>query len=515
MVPKFFLMLMLLCNLAAAQTPIKGCKDPAATNYNSAATITDGSCLYTTTSLVPIIKVEAMATTLAETSGLQWDGKNLWTFNDGGGIAAIYKIDTLTNAIWQTVYLAGVTNVDWEDIAFDGTYFYIGDIGNNSNGARDNLVIYKFPASAIPEHTSQAVATIPADKISNIRFSYADQPKPLTPVAANSTAYDCEAMLVADNGIHLFTKNWSNKTTTHYKINGTTAGTYIAEAVETVAVNYLVTGVDKGASGRALVLIGYNNEGFGSHYLHILTDYSEGKYFNGNSRKISLPDAITLGQAEGLTFRNGAYGYISNERFERSAGGITLTVNPKLRSFDIAQLIPSYILPIQLKTFTVQKQGDAFRIAWQYDASVDNFSVQHSRDGIQYDVIYSAQNTTQGSTTHKPSTDNYYRLRWQDDKGKVVYSNVIQMSGEGSAGLEKLVLKSGSGLSFQVSGSEPQEYAFRLITTEGKVLAKKEAQDYLPGKHTVYFPAVGTLGTIVLVSISSKEGTVTKQLSVQ
>ena len=174
MIPKLFLILLLLCNIAVAQTPIKGCKDPAATNYNAAATITDGSCLYTTTSMVPTIKVEAMSTTLAETSGLEWDGNSLWTFNDGGGIAAIYKIDTLTNAIWQTVYLEGATNVDWEAMAFDGIYFYIGDIGNNSNGARNNLVIYKFPARAIPEHTSQAVVTIPANQISSIRFSYAD-----------------------------------------------------------------------------------------------------------------------------------------------------------------------------------------------------------------------------------------------------------------------------------------------------------------------------------------------------
>ena len=190
-------------------------------------------------------------------------------------------------------------------------------------------------------------------------------------------------------------------------------------------------------------------------------------------------------------------------------------MNPKLRSFDIAQLIPSYILPVQLKTFTVQKQGDAFQIAWQYDASVENLLVQHSRDGIQYNVIYFARNSTQGTIIHKPSADNYYRLQWQDDKGEVFYSNVIRMSGEGAAGLEKLVLKAGTGLSFYVMGSEPKEFAFQLITTEGKVLAKKEAQDYLPGRHTVYFPTVGVPGTIVLVSISSKAGTITKQLSVQ
>jgi hypothetical protein len=37
----------------------------------------------------------------------------------------------LVRAVLRTVAITNATNVDWEDIAQDASYIYIGDIGNN------------------------------------------------------------------------------------------------------------------------------------------------------------------------------------------------------------------------------------------------------------------------------------------------------------------------------------------------------------------------------------------------
>jgi hypothetical protein len=69
--------------------------------------------------------------------------------------------------------------------------------------------------------------------------------------------------------------------------------------------------------------------------MHILSDYSGASYFSGNKRKLNLPDALHMGQAEGITFRNDGYGYISNEKL--SAG--PFSINQKIRSFNIDKFV--------------------------------------------------------------------------------------------------------------------------------------------------------------------------------
>lgn len=318
---------------------IAGCTDPLSNNFNPLATVNDGSCTYTVTNYTPPIKVDPINTVLVESSGLQMAGNYLWSFNDGGGAAAIYRLDTISNAILQKVNLSGAANIDWEDIGFDGVNLYVGDFGNNYNGARIDLKIYKFPLAAIPDYINNPEVTIPLGQIEIINFSYSDQPHPILPTSVNHTKFDCEAMIIDGGKIHLFTKNWLDLNTTHYQINSLTAGTYIATPLETLATNYLVTAADKTVGKKLIILMGYKNSGTGSHYLHLFTDYSGESYFNGNKRQIDLPDAIVMGQAEGISLRNDTYGYISDERFSRTVFGIDLVVNQKLRSFDVAAFV--------------------------------------------------------------------------------------------------------------------------------------------------------------------------------
>jgi hypothetical protein len=350
------ILLYLQCLCCKAQ--VQGCTDILATNYNAAATINNGSCVYSVTTYTPPIQVNSISSTLDETSGLQIVNKDLWTFNDSGGDPAIYKIDSLTNTILQKVTLGGATNVDWEDIAFDGTYIYIGDFGNNDNGARTNLKIYKVPVAAIPPHTTNATYTVAANLIQVINFTYADQPQP--PVAQSNTntiKYDCEAMLIDSGKIHLFTKDRANLSTTHYIINTTNAGTYALTPVETLATNYLVTAADKAPNQQVIILYGYQKTGAGLHFIHLLSNYYNGLYFNGNKRKLDLPDATIMGQGEGITFRDDSTGYISNELVTSG-----ITIPQRLRFFNVGRFVSSWV-----KRYTFIGNGN-----WSIDANWKN-----------------------------------------------------------------------------------------------------------------------------------------------
>lgn len=333
-----FLFFVFANGFSYSQTP--GCTDPLATNYNAVATNNNGTCTYITTNYTPTIKVDPLSDSVIENSGLQFANGYLWTFNDQLNKPQLYRIDTLSNLVQQRVFLKGITNNDWEDIAFDGTYFYIGDFGNNQSGGRTDLKIYIFPYNAID--LGNPVDTIQPNEIETINFIYGDQPQPVVASGYNNTKYDCEAMIVDNNKIHLFGKNWADNTTTHYVINSINAGNYTAMAMETLANGYLVTAADKVQGQNIIVLLGYQNSGFGNHYMHILSDYKADSFFTGNKRKIDLGDATVMGQAEGIAFRNGKYGYISNEKFVRMAGPVTLTVNQKLKSFDISNFVGNY-----------------------------------------------------------------------------------------------------------------------------------------------------------------------------
>lgn len=422
--------LLIFTSVDSVYSQTYGCKDPLANNYNPAATVNNGSCTYNVTNYTPPIKVKQLSTVLAETSGLQWAANSLWSFNDGGNSAVLYRIDTASNAILQTVTLAGATNIDWEDIAFDGTNFYIGDFGNNANGARTNLKIYKFPLSAIPDYTKYPQATIPSTSISIISFTYSDQIQPPTPVAANTTKYDCEAMIIDNAKIHLFTKNWADLKTTHYVINSLVAGTYVATPVETLATGYLVTGVDKAVNKNIVVLLGYQVTGFGNHYMHLLTDYSQGKYFNGNKRQINLPSAAVMGQGEGITFRNSTYGYISNEKVSTPLG----TLNPMLRSFKIDNFIPANILSTSITGFKAQQNETVVHLTWSMEnqEEIKGLELQRSLNGKSFTTIANINVALNDRISSEYNATNlkggeFYRLKVVSKSGLVNFSEVAQV----------------------------------------------------------------------------------------
>jgi len=134
-----------------------------------------------------------------ETSGLAASHRAddlLWIHNDSGGQPVIYAIGT-DGHLRGTVRVAGVKNVDWEDIAsfeLDGqSWILIADTGDN-NGSRKNYTLYVIaepdPAALALDHEISAKV---AWKL---------------PVVYPDGSHDCEAVAVDahDETVFLLTK---------------------------------------------------------------------------------------------------------------------------------------------------------------------------------------------------------------------------------------------------------------------------------------------------------------------
>jgi hypothetical protein len=301
--PRYTFLFALLSLFAAGQARAQsGCTDPRATNYNPGATSNDGSCQYATTTTTLITKTP-LASAVPEGSGLQLTSQGLWTFNDSGNGPILFKVDSTSGNVVQQVTITNFGNVDWEDIAADAQNLYVGDFGNNDGNRRD-LKVLKVLKSAIG---TSPVETVTAQAIN---FSYPDQTN-FSP-GNNNHNFDCEAFFYSNDSLHLFTKNWADLRTKYYTIPAQ-PGTYVAHLKGNFNTNGLITAADLNAAGTGAGLLGYNSSN-GTTFLWLLSDFRNGQFLRGNKRRIELPNALFIGQAEGLTFVDQYRVFLSNER---------------------------------------------------------------------------------------------------------------------------------------------------------------------------------------------------------
>jgi len=297
--PMQFLFIALIVFIPSYATgQVEGCTDPQALNYNSGATWNDGSCFYEETFFIPD-HYAPLPATLSETSGLIYTLGGFWTFNDSGGDAKIYKLDTISGDIIQIITISKGANVDWEDIAQDEDHIYVGDFGNNA-GNRKDLLIYKLAKADIPVTGDESV------NAEIIAYSYADQDD-FTP-QFDGNEYDCEAMICFEGNIYLFTKNWLSETTRLYTFPAE-PGNHSIWPVDSFDVSGLVTGADYSEGLDQVVLSGYRNY---VPFLFLLFDYHESSLFSGNKRKIQMP-GIFGAQTEGVCFKEGYNAFLSCE----------------------------------------------------------------------------------------------------------------------------------------------------------------------------------------------------------
>ena len=317
------LILYIVCMLSAqiAKAQIRGCTDPLGSNYNPSATINDGSCIYPAYTITPV-KSQSLPSIINETSGLVLDGDSIWTHNDDSDID-LYRCSV--KDIGYTAFpLKGSKNIEWEDMSFDGTYFYLADIGNNAAGNRTDLHILR----AKKEDVLKGIT-----RIDTIRFSYEDQIIS-GPQAANTTDFDCEAMTVIGDSIVLFSKMWTTQKSVIYTLPKH-PGTYIAKKKAIIDVGGLITGACAFPNKQLIILCGYSR--LLQPFFYLLYDFPSTDYHAGNKRKVSVN--LPFHQVEGIAISNGLTTYCTNEKLVQSF----LEINPALHTLDLSTLLGPYL----------------------------------------------------------------------------------------------------------------------------------------------------------------------------
>ncbi len=299
----------------------KGCTDPSASNFNIQAKENDGSCIYTNSSINPLKSLN-LSSELNETSGLIFWNSNLLTHNDDND-TKIHSINPENGNTLQKTNIKGVQNIDWEDIAQDSFYFYLGDFGNNVAGNRTNLRIYKIKKDSFKQN-------VVAD---TIHFSYSNQTN-FNGLPNNETDFDCEAFIVTDREIILFTKQWTSQKTSIYVLNKE-KGRHVAQLINTLNVNGLITGATFIPSKKTIALCGYSKTL--QPFFYLIYDLKDTAFTKANKRKIEI--SLPFHQIEGIASQNGLLFYVSNEAYSFS----TLINTPqKLHHFDLSPFLLSY-----------------------------------------------------------------------------------------------------------------------------------------------------------------------------
>lgn len=241
------------------------------------------------------VQIAKLDNEINETSGLLIEAGKFYTFNDSGGEAMLYEIDTISGKVIRRIPVLNAKNVDWEAITSDDQFIYIGDIGNNY-GKRKNLTIYKCPRSGLVTGSLEA---------ESIRISYTDQFE--FKHDAHKHEYDAESLFTKDGKLFLMSKNWIKDESKIYEVP-LTPGVHELTPLYTIETSGKVTDAYFSPVGSRLFLIGYGDFPF----ITIVKDYDEGRWNSKLTIPINSPNGF---QTEGINYK-GSTIYYSSEQVE-------------------------------------------------------------------------------------------------------------------------------------------------------------------------------------------------------
>lgn len=242
-------------------------------------------------------RIAVLNDSIQETSGLNFLNGKLYTFNDSGNPAELFEIDKNSGKILK-VLKTNTENKDWEALTNDENNFYIGDFGNNA-GTRKDLKIYKIPFQN---------NELQNDLMKTISFYYPDQ-NDFTSKNI-STDYDLESMIYLNGKIHIFTKEWASKSTTHYTLDPENFQNQAAQKVESFKTGFMIS--DAYYYDKKLYVVGYTKKT--EVFLNVFNETEPGIFFKDNPRHFYLGSALTIGQIEGIAVDEKGI-YISGEKF--------------------------------------------------------------------------------------------------------------------------------------------------------------------------------------------------------
>ncbi len=276
--------------------------------------------IYLQSQIITPVLLAPLPDSITESSGIEVNNSNsIWTHNDSGDKARIYKIDTLGNLL-RILNFKNTNAIDCEDITQDnlGNY-YLGDFGNNNND-RTNLRIYKIPNPDL----------IVGDSVlpQVIHFHYPDQDS--FPPALVNQNFDCEAMFHFNGNLYLFSKNRGvSKYSRMYRLPDT-AGTYTATLVDSISTEAWVTSADISPSGKTVAILSDMN-------LWLITGFNGTDFLHGNVKRIDF----TYTQKEGVVFVNDTTLYLTDEKALGIGGNLyKLSIESWLNSVSEIKVIP-------------------------------------------------------------------------------------------------------------------------------------------------------------------------------
>ena len=213
---------------------------------------------------------------MLEISGMISNNINtIYVHNDSGNPPTIYEISLSEQKVLRTIQISNAENLDWEEIATDEDFIYVGDFGNNL-GTRDNLVIYKVDKNK--------VATQDSVEAEIISFHYPEQTD-FSP--SNHHNFDCEAMLTFDDELFLFTKNRKDQQTQWYSLPKE-VGEYPAELQGSFDTDGLITAATFAESNDVIALLGYvDSTSVYQPFLWLFYDF-EDNIFDGKNTRLEI-----------------------------------------------------------------------------------------------------------------------------------------------------------------------------------------------------------------------------------
>ena len=235
-----------------------------------------------------------------ETSGLALLGNLLITHNDKGRSNQLMLLNTQNGNIEQTIDVVNIQNTDWEDLARNDEFLFIGDMGNNE-GERKNLAIHLIAIKDINKTTSAVKST------GSINFYYPEQSEFDVSKKHN---FDCEAILYHNQQIYLFTKNRLDDKTNLYTLPAK-PGNYAAKLIGNFEVGGRITGADISPDGKRIALVGYNKKT--DCFLWTFDGFAGDNLFAGTAKKYTLGEYAQVGQMEGVAFKDNSSVFISSE----------------------------------------------------------------------------------------------------------------------------------------------------------------------------------------------------------
>lgn len=255
---------------------------------------------------------------LKEVSGICYQNNNIWAISDKPH-PNFFRLDANGNVL-QEIELKNATVTDVEAITSDGSYLFIGDVGDN-NGSRPSRSIYKVAINKIDKEPQSNVV---GEKIS---FTFSDEG---VGAGKKSNDFDCEAIVPFNDSLYLITKRRTDDQSELYVIPKT-PGTHVARLISKLDTKGLITDAAINPQKNQLALAGYE-KGHEHPFVILIKNFKGNDLFSGSIERIELSENNKEWQMEGITFKSNDVLYLSCEETKNNPATIYSTKTSMLNS---------------------------------------------------------------------------------------------------------------------------------------------------------------------------------------